>query len=60
MAYKQAYLKIPLNFKLFPGNKIKKSAYPKDLIVPSMGMSLNQFNEKSRKERRQIYKDKLK
>ncbi len=30
MAYKQAYLKTPLNFKLFPGNKIKKSAYPTD------------------------------
>ena len=52
--------KSPVNFKLFPGNKIKKSVYPKDLIVPSMGMSLNQFNEKSRKERRQIYKTKLK
>ena len=52
--------KSPVNFKLFPGNKIKKSAYPKDLIVPSMGMSLNQFNETSRKERRQIYKTKLK
>ncbi len=52
--------KSPVNFKLFPGNKIKKSDYPKDLIVPSMGMSLNQFNEKSRKERRQIYKTKLK
>ena len=59
MAYKQAYLKTPLNFKLFPGNKIKKSAYPTDFQDPRLGMSLDQFNAKSRKERRQIYKIKL-
>ena len=50
MAYKQAYLKIPLNFKLFPGNKIKKSAYPTDFQDPRLGMSLDQFNAKSRKK----------
>ena len=60
MAYKQSYLKTPINFKLFPGSKIRKSFYPKDQIVPSMGMSIDQFNEKTRKERRQIYKTKLK
>ena len=51
--------KSPVNFKLFPGSKIRKSFYPTDQIVPSMGMSIDQFNEKTRKERRQIYKTKL-
>ena len=50
----------PINIKLFPGGKIKKSSYPTDYVVPSMNMSIKQFNEKSRKERRRIYKTKLK
>ena len=52
--------KSPVNFKLFPGSKIRKSMYPTSLYDPRLGMSIDQFNEKSRKERRQIYKTKLK
>ena len=52
--------KSPVNFKLFPGNKIRKSDYPTDNIVPGLEISYDQFNAKTRKERRHIYKTKLK
>ena len=55
MAYKQAYLKTPLNFRLFPGRKM-----PVDFTYTSynkfLGMSNRDFNEKPRKERREIYR----
>ena len=55
MAYKQAYLKTPLNFRLFPGRKMPVGfdyTYRNDFL----GMSPKDFNEKSRKERREIYR----
>lgn len=55
MAYKQAYLKTPLNFKLFPGRKM-----PVDFTYTSynkfLGMSNRDFNELPRKERRERYR----
>ena len=54
MAYKQAYLKTPLNFRLFPGRKMPVDftyTYHNDFL----GMSNKTFNALPRKERREKY-----
>lgn len=55
MAYKQAYLKTPLNFRLFPGRKM-----PVDFTYTShndfLGMSNKAFNALPRNERRKEYR----
>lgn len=55
MAYKQAYLKTPLNFKLFPGRKMPVG-FDYTYENKFLGMSPRDFNEKTRKERREIYR----
>lgn len=55
MAYKQAYLKTPLNFRLFPGRKMPVGfdyTYRNDFL----GMSNKVFNELPRNERRKEYR----
>lgn len=47
--------KSPVNFKLFPGRKMPVDftyTFPNDFL----GMSNKDFNEKTRKERREIYR----